>query len=196
MAPIKIAFYDAKGYDRKSFEQGLKELQLGNDFEFFYIEPKLSVETAPFSAGCDAVCCFVNDDLSADVLAALDEHGIALILMRCAGYDRVDISACASLEISVARVPAYSPYAVAEFAASLLMILNRKLHRAFNRVRDGNFTLSGLVGFDLHGKTVGVVGTGRIGQCFIDIALGFGCHVLAYDVFPSDAVSHIEFGTC
>lgn len=188
MAPIKIAFYDAKGYDKRSFDEELSKRGEGDQWEFLWLEPRLSVQTATFAKGCDAVCCFVNDDLGADVLAELDALEIKLILMRCAGFDRVDLNACKELGISVARVPAYSPYAVAEFALALLMTLNRKTHRGYNRVRDANFTLSGLVGFDVHGKTVGVIGTGKIGQCFIDIMIGMGCNILCYDLYPNDAV--------
>lgn len=188
MAPIKVAFYDAKGYDKKSFEAEMVRLGFQDQFEMMYLEPRLSVKTAMFAQNCDAVCCFVNDDLSADVIAELDALEIKLILMRCAGFDRVDLTATRELGISVARVPAYSPHAVAEFALALLMTLNRKTHRGYNRVRDANFTLSGLVGFDVYGKTVGVLGTGKIGQCFIDIVVGMGCKVLAYDLFPCDYV--------
>lgn len=188
MAVAKVAFYDSKSYDKQSFNDVLAKSGRARDFEVHFFEPRLSLETVTFCDGFDAICAFVNDDLSAEVLARLDEQNINLVLLRCAGFDRVDLAAAKDLNISVVRVPAYSPYAVAEFAVALLMALNRKTHRAYNRVRDGNFTLPGLVGFDVYGKTVGVVGTGKIGQCFINIMLGFGCKVLAYDIYPSPVV--------
>lgn len=182
---IKVALYDSKRYDQRSFTSALSQLALETQYQLVFLEPRLDINTVEFCRGCDAVCTFVNDDLSAEVLVALDDMGIQLVLMRCAGFDRVDLKASEKLGISVTRVPAYSPYAVAEFATALLLTVVRKTHRAFNRVRDGNFSLAGLVGFDLHKKTVGVIGTGKIGQCFINIMLGFGCHVLGYDPYPN-----------
>lgn len=183
---IKVAVYDSKRYDQRSFTSMLQSLGLESQYQLVFLEPRLELGTVEFCRGCDAICTFVNDDLNADVVVALDDMGIQLILMRCAGFDRVDLKACHELNMSVVRVPAYSPYAVAEFATALLLTVVRKTHRAFNRVRDGNFCLTGLVGFDLHGKTVGVVGTGKIGQCFINIMIGFGCRVLGYDPYPND----------
>lgn len=183
---VKCAFFDAKSYDRISFKQAIEKMNLGIKIDIQFIEPRLTTQTVQYAQGCDAVIGFVNDDFGADVIASLDAMGIGLITMRCAGFDRVDLHMCQELGISVTRVPAYSPYAVAEFAVSLLMTLNRKTHKAYNRVRDSNFTLSGLVGMDIHGKTVGVLGTGKIGQCFIDIMIGFGCKILCYDVFVNE----------
>lgn len=183
---VRIGMFEAKSYDEESFEQQLvKENQMG--VEFVYIPDRLDSNTVDkYATNLDAVCCFVNSDINKSVLTKLRAAGVGLVLLRCAGFDMIDLDAARSLEISVARVPAYSPYGVAEFAASLLMTLNRKVHKAFNRTREGNFTLPGLVGSTLHGKTVGVVGTGKIGRCFADIAMGFGCKILAYDVFESE----------
>jgi D-lactate dehydrogenase len=151
-----------------------------------FLEPRLSVETAPLAAEADAVCAFVNDDLGEAVLEELARVGVGHIALRSAGFNHVDLNAAERLGILVTRVPGYSPYAVAEHGVALLMALVRKTHRAYNRVREGNFSLAGLLGFDLHGKTVGVVGTGQIGTVFARIMLGFGCRVLAYDPYPSE----------
>ncbi|CAM9980694.1 unnamed protein product [Heterosigma akashiwo] len=180
-AKIKVAFFDAKPYDQESFDL----YNDTGDVKFRYLEEKLGADTAELADGCQAACLFVNDNADREALEALKKVGVELICMRCAGFDRVDLDACADLGITVARVPAYSPYAVAEHAAALLGSLNRKLTVAHQRVRSGNFSLSGLVGFDLHGKKCGVLGTGKIGQCFINIALGFGMEVLMYDVFKN-----------
>lgn len=146
---------------------------------------RLTVETASLAAGCDAALAFVNDDLSAPVLAALKAHGVSIVLMRCAGFDRVDVAAAAELGVRIMRVPAYSPHAVAEHAVALLMALNRRIVRAALRCREHDFYLRGLVGRDVHGKTVGCVGTGKIGAIFCKIMMGFGTRVIAYDLYQN-----------
>ena len=178
---ITISFFDTKPYDRQYFSQANKDY----GFELNFYETKLSKKTASLADGSDAVCAFVNDDLSAPTIDALVNKGIKLIALRCAGYNNVDIK-FANGKIPVVRVPAYSPYAVAEHAIALLLTLNRRIHKSFLRTRDFNFSLNGLTGFDLHGKTVGVIGTGHIGNVFIDICKGFGMNVLAYDVVQSN----------
>ena len=183
---ITISFYDTKPYDKKYFN--IINEQYG--FTINYFETKLSARTAKLAEGSDAVCAFVNDDVSAPTIDALHKLGIKIIAMRCAGYNNVDIR-YAQDKIPVVRVPAYSPHAVAEHAMALLLTLNRRIHKAFLRTRDFNFSLNGLTGFDLYGKTVGVVGTGKIGSAFIDICRGFGMKVLAYDVFPN--VENVEY---
>ncbi|MCD8481860.1 MAG: 2-hydroxyacid dehydrogenase [Verrucomicrobia bacterium] len=177
----RVAVYDVKSYDRQCLEAASGSI----DWEFH--EFRLSASTAASAAGCEAVCAFVNDTLDADCLQALSSHGVKHVAMRCAGYNNVDLRAAASLGIRVTRVPAYSPYAVAEHSVALLLTLNRKIHRAYNRVREQNFSLGGLVGFDLHGKTVGIIGTGKIGRVAANIFKGFGCEVLAYDKFPDQS---------
>lgn len=180
---MRVAVYSAKPYD----VQFLTAANVGRGHDLTFLEARLSVETAPLAAEADAVCAFVNDDLGAAVLEHLAGLGVRHIALRSAGFNHVDLRAAERLGIPVTRVPGYSPYAVAEHAVALLMALVRKTHRAYNRVREGNFSLVGLTGFDLHGKTVGVVGTGQIGAVFARIMLGFGCRVLAFDPFPSDA---------
>ena len=188
---ITISFYDTKPYDKKYFN--IINEQYG--FTINYFETKLSARTAKLAEGSDAVCAFVNDDVSAPTVDALNKLGIKIIAMRCAGYNNVDIR-YAQDKIPVVRVPAYSPHAVAEHAMALLLTLNRRIHKAFLRTRDFNFSLNGLTGFDLYGKTVGVVGTGNIGSAFIDICRGFGMKVLAYDVFPNlDGVEYVDMET-
>ena len=188
---ITISFYDTKPYDKKYFN--IINEQYG--FTINYFETKLSARTAKLAEGSDAVCAFVNDDVSAPTVDALNKLGIKIIAMRCAGYNNVDIR-YAQDKIPVVRVPAYSPHAVAEHAMALLLTLNRRIHKAFLRTRDFNFSLNGLTGFDLYGKTVGVVGTGKIGSAFIDICRGFGMKVLAYDVFPNlDGVEYVDMET-
>ena len=176
---IKVAFYDAKAYDKPSFE---KYGQL-HDMQFRYLETKLNEDTAELARGCDAVCVFANDTVNGKVIDRLYELGIRLIALRSAGYNNVDVRAAFG-KIHVVHVPAYSPYAVAEHAMALLLTSIRRIHKAYNRTRDFNFSLNGLTGFDLHGKTAGVVGTGKIGRIFIDICKGFGMKVIAYDLFP------------
>jgi D-lactate dehydrogenase len=176
---MKIAVFSSKSYDREF----LSAANTG-DIELTFLEPRLGIETAMLAAGHDGVCCFVHDVVDAVVLERLASQGCRLVALRCAGFNNVDLIAAAGHGITVVRVPAYSPDAVAEFAVGLVLTLNRQYHRAYNRVRDGNFSLEDLVGFDVKGKTVGVVGTGKIGQCFARIMLGFGCRVLAHDLHP------------
>ncbi|MEM9486968.1 MAG: 2-hydroxyacid dehydrogenase, partial [Cyanobacteria bacterium P01_F01_bin.116] len=178
---MKTAFFNTKRYDERSFTQ--INADYGHELTFF--EPRLTLETAAIASGFPAVCAFINDDLSEGTLRAIAATGTKLIALRCAGFNNVHLDTARELGIKIVRVPAYSPYAVAEHAVGLIMTLNRKLYRAYNRVRDDNFALDGLLGFDLHGKTVGVVGTGKIGQCFAQIMNGFGCKILAYDVRPN-----------
>ena len=178
---MKIAVFSSKRYDRASLDAAN-----AGRHELHYFEPHLNAETAPLAQGHDAVCVFVNDRLDAPVLEALASDGIRLIALRCAGFNNVDIHAAQRLGLAVARVPAYSPHAVAEHTVALILALNRKLHRAYNRVREGNFALDGLLGFDLHGRTVGIVGTGKIGAVAARILAGFGCTVLAFDPFPDE----------
>lgn len=178
---VEIGLYDAKPYDAEYFN--LINEQYG--FNIRYIEAKLNENTAILADGCNAVCAFVSDDLSAGVIDKLMNIGVKLIAMRCAGYNNVDIR-YAEGKIPVVRVPAYSPHAVAEHAIAMLLTLNRRTHKAFIRTRDFNFSLNGLTGFDLHSKTVGVIGTGNIGSVFIDICRGFGMKILAYDLLQSN----------
>ena len=177
---IRVAFYDTKPYDMPSFEAYGKQ----HDIEFRFLEAKLNRDTAELAKDCDVVCFFVNDTASAEVIERLHALGIRLIALRCAGYNNVDVKAAFG-KIHVVHVPAYSPYAVAEHAIALLLTSVRRIHKAYNRTRDFNFSLNGLTGFDFHGKTVGVIGTGKIGRIFIDICRGFGMHVIAYDKFPA-----------
>ena len=177
---IKVAFYDAKAYDIPSFEQH----GALHDIQFRFLETKLNADTVALAKDCDAVCVFVNDDVNAQVIEQLYEYGVKLIALRSAGYNNVDVQAAFG-KIHVVHVPAYSPYAVAEHAMALLLTSVRRIHKAYNRTREFNFSLNGLTGFDLHGKTVGVIGTGRIGRIFIDICKGFGMQVLCYDPYPA-----------
>jgi len=178
---MEIAFFSTKPYDRRFFDEANQ--QAGHALTFY--EPRLTAETVSLAKGFGGVCVFVNDPLDAAVLEQLASLGVGLIALRCAGYNNVDLAAAERLGLTVVRVPAYSPYAVAEHTIALVLSLNRKVHRAYNRVREGNFAIDGLLGFDLHGKTIGLVGTGRIGQIMAKICQGFGCNVLAYDVSPS-----------
>lgn len=188
---ITIGFYDAKPYDIEYFN--LINEQYG--FKIKYIEARLNENTAMLACDCDAVCAFVSDDVSAAVIDRLCSCGVKLIAMRCAGYNNVDIR-YAENKIPVVRVPAYSPYAVAEHAMAMLLTLNRRTHKAFLRTRDFNFSLNGLTGFDLHSKTVGIIGTGNIGSVFIDICKGFGMNVIAYDVNRTMTdVEYVELDT-
>ncbi|MBR0349039.1 MAG: 2-hydroxyacid dehydrogenase [Clostridia bacterium] len=188
---ITIGFYDAKPYDIEYFN--LINEQYG--FKIKYIEARLNENTAMLSCDCDAVCAFVSDDVSAVVIDRLCSVGVKLIAMRCAGYNNVDVK-YAENKIPVVRVPAYSPYAVAEHAMAMLLTLNRRTHKAFLRTRDFNFSLNGLTGFDLHSKTVGIIGTGNIGSVFVDICKGFGMKVIAYDVNRTmDEVEYVGLDT-
>lgn len=178
----RIAFFDAKEYDIASFDKANAE----GKYEIKYFETRLSEDTVKLAAGYDAVCVFVNDVVNEKVIDTLYKNGVKIIALRCAGYNNVDIE-YAYGKLHVVRVPAYSPYAVAEHAMALLLTSIRRIHKAYIRTKDFNFSLNGLTGFDLHGKTVGVVGTGKIGRIFIDICKGFGMNVLAYDKFPNEA---------
>ena len=177
---ITVAFYDAKPYDRPAFERfgGQRGLRLR------FLETKLNADTAALAAGCEAVCVFVNDTVDAAVIDQLHGYGVRVIALRSAGYNNVDVRAAFG-KIHVVHVPAYSPYAVAEHAMALLLTSVRRIHKAYNRTREFNFSLNGLTGFDFHGKTVGVVGAGKIGRIFIDICRGFGMRVIVYDPFPA-----------
>ena len=177
---MKIAFFDTKSYDIPGFDRYAADAGL----EIKYFEPNLTPDTVSLAAGFDAVCVFVNDIVNAEVVEKLHALGVKMIALRCAGFNNVDIKACRG-KIGVYRVPAYSPYAVAEHAMALLLTINRRTHKAYIRTRDFNFSLQGLAGFDLHGKTVGIVGTGKIGRVFADICKGFGMNILAYDKFPA-----------
>lgn len=179
---IKVAMFDAKPYDEQSFEK-IRPAEI----EITYFSVKLNKDSVMLAAGKDAVCTFVNDTVDKDVVDDLCKLGVKLIALRCAGFDRVDVKSCYN-KIKVVRVPAYSPEAVAEHAIALLMTSVRRIHKAYNRTRDYNFSLNDLVGFNLHGKTVGVVGTGKIGKAFINICNGFGMNVLAYDLYPAKDV--------
>ncbi|WP_108660814.1 2-hydroxyacid dehydrogenase [Acuticoccus kandeliae] len=179
---MKITVFSTKAYDRDFLEAEASRHALT------FVETGLDRTTTALAAGAEAVCVFVNDALDAPVIEALAAMGVKLILLRCAGYNNVDLRAAQKNGIAVARVPAYSPYAVAEHTVAMILALNRKLYRAYNRVREGNFALDGLLGFDLHGKTVGIVGTGQIGTVLAHIMLGFGCRVLANDLFENKAL--------
>ena len=174
---MRIAVFSTKPYDRHFLDAA----GAGSGHRLTYLEARLTVETCNLVAGSDAVCAFVNDELSGEVLSGLSAHGVRLVALRSAGFNNVDLEAARREGIAVARVPAYSPHAVAEHTIALILTLNRKIHRAYNRVREGNFALEGLLGFDLAGKTAGVVGTGRIGKVVCRILNGFGCTVLAHD---------------
>ena len=177
---MKIAFFDAKPYDKPGFDA----YSAGTGLEIKYFETKLNADTVSLASGFDGVCVFVNDTLNETVVDALYALGVRAVALRCAGFNNVDIRACFG-KLRVFRVPAYSPYAVAEHAMALLLTVNRHTNKAYIRTRDFNFSLAGLTGFDLHGKTAGVVGTGKIGRTFARICAGFGMRVLAYDKFPS-----------
>lgn len=176
---MKIAFFSTQSYDRNYFNR----YNTGHELVFF--EAPLNEQTVNLASGFTAICAFVNDVLSAGVIEQLAAQGIKLIALRCAGYNNVDLAAARAHNIPVVRVPAYSPFAVAEHAVAMILTLNRKTHKAYNRVREGNFSLERLTGFDLHGKTVGVIGTGKIGQVFAGIMQGFGCRVLAFDIIAN-----------
>ncbi|TVU92189.1 2-hydroxyacid dehydrogenase [Vreelandella titanicae] len=187
---MRIAVFSAKTYDRTF----LTRANSGQRHHLSFFEARLTEDTATLANGFDAVCAFVNDCLDATVLEQLHNGGTRLVALRSAGFNHVDLAAAERLGITVVRVPAYSPYAVAEHAVALVLSLNRMTYRAYNRVREGNFALDGLLGFDLHGKTVGIIGTGHIGLIFADIMHGFGCRVVASDPFPSpDAKSFVEY---
>lgn len=185
---MRIGIFDTKSYDREY----LTRANQAGSHQLVFLEPRLSLETVELAAGYDAVCVFVSDRLDQCVLEALANHGARLVALRCAGFNNVDLVAAERLGVTVVRVPEYSPHAVAEHAVALMLSLSRHIHRAYNRVREGNFSLEGLLGFDLVGKTVGIVGTGRIGSVVARILLGFGCDVIATDPVRDDRL--IEAG--
>jgi D-lactate dehydrogenase len=179
---MRVAVFSTKPYDRHFLEAA--NAAYGHDLVYF--EARLNAETVPLAEDFPAICVFVNDRLDRDVLTTLAAHGTRLIALRSAGFNNVDIDAAADLDMTVVRVPAYSPHAVAEHAVGLMLALNRHLPRAYNRVREGNFSLEGLIGFDFHGKTAGIIGTGNIGTIVARILAGFGCRLLAHDPYPND----------
>ena len=185
---MRVAIYDIHRFERAIFEK------INHDFHYdlVFLETRLDKMTANLADECDVVCSFVNDHLDQETLSLLKKKGVSLVALRSAGFNHVDLKAAAQLELPIVRVPAYSPYAVAEHAVALLLTLNRKTHRAYQRVRELNFSLDGLVGFDLHGKVVGIVGTGRIGSVMAKIMAGFGCEVLAYDLLPNPQLQILD----
>jgi D-lactate dehydrogenase len=184
---MKVAVFSTKAYDRRSLEAA----NASHGHELFFLESRLAPTTAPLAAGHGAVCAFINDELHARTLEILAHGGTRLIALRSAGFNHVDLKAAAELGLKVLRVPAYSPHAVAEHALALIMTLNRKTHRAYNRVREGDFSLDGLLGFDMHGKTAGIVGTGKIGMILGEILAGMGCKLLGCDPFPHERFKKI-----
>jgi len=179
---MKIAFYNTKSYEQEYFDK------YNSGHTIHYIPVPLNAATAALAANNVAVCCFVNDRIDAETIQELKRVGVRLIALRCAGFNNVDLKAAVQAGIKVVRVPAYSPYAVAEHAVALILTLNRKTHKAYNRVREGNFSLEKLMGFDLFGKTIGVIGTGRIGSIFAQILKGFGCRIIAFDVHKNNSL--------
>lgn len=179
---MRVAYFSTKSYDRRSFDSANDQERL----EVVYFESRLTHRTVDLAKGFDAVCAFVNDQLDREVLQRLKEGGVKIIALRSAGFNHVDIKSAGELDLTIVRVPAYSPYAVAEHTLALILSLNRKIHRAYNRVREGNFALDGLLGFDIHQKTVGIIGTGKIGEVFAKLLTGFGCTILGYDPYPSE----------
>ena len=180
---MKLGVFSTKEWVREGFSQ-----KIPDSMDITFLESKLTEETVVLAEGFDAVSVFVNDIVNAEVVHSLADYGVKIVALRCSGFNNVDLHAAAKHDLIVCRVPAYSPYAVAEHALGLILSLNRKYHRAHNRVREGNFSLDGLLGFDIHGKTVGVIGTGTIGQIFIETISGLGVKILAYDKYPSDDV--------
>ena len=184
---MKVAVFSTKSYDKKYFEQENRKF----NHELVFFDTNLNFVTAALAKGFDAVCAFVNDEVDKECLKKLSEYGIRAIALRCAGFNNVDLNVASALDIAVLRVPEYSPYGVAEHAITLILALNRKIYRAYNRVRESNFSLEGLLGFNLNSKTIGVVGTGKIGAVFCKIMKGFGCSVLAYDLYPNEFCKEI-----
>ena len=182
---MKIAFFDSKDYDINSFEK----YSLNNELKFY--DTRLTLDTVYLANGFDAICVFVNDIVNKDVIDKLVEYNIKLILLRCAGYNNVDLQYCYN-KIHVFRVPAYSPYAVAEHTMALLLTIVRKIHKAYIRTRNFNFNIEGLQGFDLHNKTIGIIGTGKIGKIFVNICKGFGMNVIAYDKYQSEGIKYVS----
>lgn len=182
---MKIAVFSTQSYDQRFFDEVVQREYPDAGFELLYQRATLTHKTVALAQGCTVVCAFVNDQLDAPVLEALSQYGVKAILLRCAGFNNIDLPTAERLGLFVARVPAYSPEAVAEHTIALVQTLNRHIHRAYNRVREGNFMLDGLLGFNLHGKTVGLIGTGRIGVATARIFKGFGCKILGYDPYPA-----------
>lgn len=183
---MKVAVFSTKRYDREFLDAA--NAAAGSPHELLYFEPHLEPATAPLAAGAEVLCPFVNDQLDRSMLSTLAASGIRMLALRGAGFNHVDLAAAADFGLTVARVPAYSPWAIAEHTVALILALNRNIHRAYARVREGNFALDGLLGFDLHGRTVGIVGTGRIGAAFARIMAGFGCKLLACDAVENEEV--------
>ncbi|HEX4926209.1 MAG TPA: NAD(P)-dependent oxidoreductase, partial [Bdellovibrionales bacterium] len=186
---MKIAVFDIHKFERPVFDGVNRDY----NFDLQYFETRLNASTAPAARGFEVVCSFVNDQLDEPALAALKAGGTRLIALRSAGFNHVDLAAASKLGLRIVRVPAYSPYAVGEHAVALMLTLNRKIHRSYARVRELNFSLDGLVGFDLHQKTVGLIGTGKIGRVVANIMRGFGCHVLAYDLKKDPELGFVEY---
>jgi len=184
---LKVAVFSAQKYD----EQYLLSEAKGHDIEFTFFDTPLNLQTTSLAEGFNAINCFVNDDLCGDVLVQLNNMGIQHVSLRCAGFNNVNLETAEKLGMTISRVPAYSPEAVAEHTVALLLSINRKIHKAYNRVKDDNFSLNGLMGFNVHGKTVGIVGTGKIGTATIKILLGFGARVICYDPFESEEVREL-----
>lgn len=178
---MKIAVFSTKSYDREYFDKYNRDY----NFKFSYFETSLNTDTARLTDGFDAVCVFVNDNVNKSTLKVLSNNGIGLIALRCAGFNNVDIESSKKYNISVVRVPSYSPEAVAEHTLALILTLNRKTHKAYNRVREGNFSLKNLIGFNLKNKTIGIIGTGQIGQSFCNIVKGFGIRIVAFDIYKN-----------
>jgi D-lactate dehydrogenase len=187
---MKIAVFSTKPYDQESLDRTNTELNSQLDFEYF--DTRLTPQTAFLAQGCQAVCVFVNDQVDKKTLEILASQGVKLVTLRCTGFNNVDLVAAKQLGIKVTRVTYYSPYSVAEFTVGLMLMLNRKLYRAYNRVRDDNFSLDGLLGFDFYGKTVGIIGTGKIGRIVGEIMVGFGCHLLGYDKYENDDFKNLK----
>ncbi len=192
---MRIVFFSTKPSDERFFTAENEDY----GYELVFLEAHLGADTVSLAKNADAVCVFVNDTVDADVIEALKNYGIRTIALRCAGYNNVDLEAAKAAGITVAHVPAYSPFAVAEHTVGMMLSLNRKYHKAYNRVREGNFALDGLLGFDLNDKTAGIIGMGKIGQITAKILSGFGCHVIAYDKYadqlPDDYVTYTDLDT-
>ena len=180
---MKVAVFSAEPYDREFLNAANNNTKAGH--ELIYFDTRLEPKTAALVHGCQGICAFVNDDLGQATLKVLADRGVKLIALRCTGFNNVDLSLAKELGIKVTRVTSYSPYSVAEFAAGMIQTLNRKIHKSYDRTREDNFSLKGLMGFDLHGRTVGIIGTGKIGMIFAQIVNGFGCNLLAYDLYPN-----------
>jgi D-lactate dehydrogenase len=184
---MKVAVFSTKSFDQEYFEKHKKN----HHFDFFYFETHLNKDTASLTKGFEVVCVFVNDKIDEDTINILAQNGTKLIALRCAGYNNVDIEAAQRNKIKVVRVPAYSPEAVAEHSLALILTLNRKTHKAYNRIREGNFSLNNLIGFNIHNKTIGIIGTGQIGATFCKIMNGFGCKIIAFDISESDELKKL-----